>query len=317
MWLLLSACLGPTDEDTTEPAPEYGEVLSTPLVGAVNDIVADARRIFLCGESGLQVYDNNDPTAPTLYQSYYADDPCYAAGILNSRVVTGSASAFRSFSPNNMLIRGEHETSFAVQALDIEAGTNRAWLAGTDGDGQVWVEEVAYREDAAMTQKALVAVDTAMPVSVVGQPEGFLMLDADGVLHRFDDSIELTGQWVPEGPGSGQFMAVGETEHAYVSLGDGGLQIVDFSDPAALALVGTWPDGGGETTDVLLVGTALYVGRPDALRVLDVSDPEAPAPVGAEDITVSGTPTHIWVDNRYAYTADADTGVLNIISLGR
>ena len=316
MWLLLFACTGPKEDDTPPSARDYGDVLSESLVGTLSDLVGDADRAFLCGtDSGVRVFDTADPYNPTLYQSYYADEPCYTAGILSNRVLIGSSEAFRTFSPNNMLVRGEHYTPFAVEALDISPGDDVAWLAGTDSEGQVWLEEVAYREDAAMTSRGLVPIDVARPVALAARPDGLLLLDADGVLHTLGLDLEVVGSWSPAGAVSRLFMAVGETDHAYISLGTGGLAIVDVSDLSAPVLAGSWPDGGGETHDLLLVGATMYVGRPGAVRVLDVSDPTVPAEIGAEDIALSGTPTHIWVDNRYAYLADADSGILSIVSV--
>jgi hypothetical protein len=317
MWLLLTACLGSSDDTTPTDPAEYGEVLSTTLVGALGDIVADGQRIFLCGDDGVRVFDSGDPSGPVLDSSYYTATPCYTADIINNRVLMGFLDGFRSFAPNNMLVRGEHFTDFAVEALDVEAGANRAWLSGTDEAGQVWLEEVAYREDAAMSTRQLVAVDVAAPVALEGVPDGVLLLDADGVLHAFDETLSPLGQWTAETQGGGLFMALGDGDHAYVSLGAGGMSIVDVSDLAVLSEVGRWPGDGGATFDVLLVSTTLYVGRPGALRVLDVSEPSEPAAIGADDIELDGTPTHIWVDNRYAYLADADAGLLSIVSIGR
>lgn len=314
MWVLFYACL-PSPEQPSPGSPAYGEVLSDTLIGDVNDVVADTRRIFLCGEDGVRVYDSGDPYNPTLYQSYYVSDPCYTADILNNRVLLGSRDAFRSYAPNNMLVRGEYFPSFAVQALDVSAGGTLAWLAGTDEDGQVWLEEVVYREDAAMQSRSLQAIDAATPVALSALPDGLMLLDADGVLHLFSAALERVSQWSSDAPGSDLFMATGDSAHAYISLGSGGLAIIDVGDLFAPSLASTWPDDGGATYDVLLVGSALYIGRPDAVRVLDVSSPEVPAPIGAEDIGLIGTPTRMWVDNRYAYLVDAENGTLSIVNL--
>ena len=314
MWVFFTACL-PAPEESSAGQPVYGEVLSDTLIGAVNDIVADGQRMFLCGADGVRVYDSSDPYNPTLYQSYYSSDPCYTADILNNRVLMGSRDAFRSYAPNNMLVRGEYFPSFAVQALDVSAGGTLAWLAGTDEEGQVWLEEVAYREDAAMQSQSLQTIDAAAPVALSALSDGLILLDADGVLHLFNAALEPVSQWSADDAGADLFMATGDTAHAYISLGNGGLAIVDVGNLFAPVLASTWPGEGGSTYDVLLVGATLYIGRPDAVRVLDVSSPEDPAPIGAEDIALIGTPTRMWVDNRYAYLADAGNGILSIVNL--
>lgn len=315
MWLLLLACTGDSDDTPPDHVPAYGEVLSDVLIGEINDLVAEGDRAYFCGEDGIRVYDIADPYNPTLYQGYYTEDPCYSANILNSRVLFGSQNAFRSFSPNNMMVRGEYRTNYTVQAFDISAGGNEAWLAGTDDDGTVWLEEVLYREDAAMYSQQVQSLDIAEPVALSALSDGLVLLDADGVLHTFNETLEHIGQWESGMAGSHLFLATGDTRHAYISQGTGGLAIVDLGVLSKPTLAATWPDDGGETFDVLLINTTLYIGRPDAVRVLDVSDPERPAPIGADDIELIGTPTRIWVDNRYAYLADSNDGLFSIVNL--
>src|SRR5690606_11962494 len=61
--------------------------------------------------------------------------------------------------------------------------------------------------------------------------------------------------------------------YAYAALGTAGLAVVDVQDPANPVLVGVL-DTPGSATDLLVVGSALWVADGDAgLQAFDLSDP--------------------------------------------
>lgn len=108
--------------------------------------------------------------------------------------------------------------------------------------------------------------------------------------------------------------------YVYVALGEGGLGVVDVSDPWAPAMVGSCPTPGSAMSLALGAGhltghTYAYVALGlDGLSVVDVTDPLAPVQVGfyqppdgaVKKVTIAaGTPvTHI-----YAYAADNYNGL--------
>ena len=108
-------------------------------------------------------------------------------------------------------------------------------------------------------------------------------------------------------PGVVQGVAVSGS-HAYVAAGDGGLRVVDVSDPAHPREVGSC-DTPGEAWGVAVSGSYAYVAAGDAgLRIVDVSDPAHPREVGSYD-----TPGSAWdvaVSGSYAYVADRDGGLV-------
>jgi hypothetical protein len=66
--------------------------------------------------------------------------------------------------------------------------------------------------------------------------------------------------------------------YAYVAIGEGGLRVIDVSDPAQPAVIGTHY-ASLRVNAVAVSGAYLYVSA-GALRVMDLSDPAAPAEVG-------------------------------------
>jgi len=137
----------------------------------------------------------------------------------------------------------------------------------------------------------------------------------DGDLHVIDVSDPATPAEVGAYVTPGSIRAVHVTgPYAYLadvgvwsdSCGcyvDGGLRVIDVSDPATPAEVGVWP---GIVGSVYVVGRYAYVAA-GGLRVVDVSDPTAPVEVGA--VSVPGGGGGIYVAGRYAYVASEEYGL--------
>jgi hypothetical protein len=101
---------------------------------------------------------------------------------------------------------------------------------------------------------------------------------------------------------------------AYVADDDEGLQIVDVSDPAAPALLGSY-DTPGDARGVQVVNSTAYVADDDeGLQIVDVSDPAAPALLGAYD--TPGDARGVQVVDDLVYVADLSGG-LQILRVSR
>lgn len=86
-------------------------------------------------------------------------------------------------------------------------------------------------------------------------------------------------------------------------IGEGGLQVIDISDPTRLRLVGGF---GGVTGNALAVtGQRVFVaGGLDGLVILDVGDPENPRHVGS--LEVGGFVEGVAVSGNYAFLLRTD-----------
>jgi hypothetical protein len=106
--------------------------------------------------------------------------------------------------------------------------------------------------------------------------------------------------------------------YAYVADGDAGLRVVDVSDPAAPAEVGSY-DTPGKAWDVVVAsgpgGTLAYVadldvsGVNNGLRIIDVSDPAAPTQVGSYSAGGACWTWGVAVVDNYAYIANFGCGL--------
>lgn len=129
--------------------------------------------------------------------------------------------------------------------------------------------------------------------------------------------------YVAEGPSAGSEPAPSLPRgqaYAYVADGgmwsdtcgcyvDGGLRVIDVSDPATPVEVGVWPGVAG---NVYLAGNYAYVAA-GGLRVIDVSNPAAPVEVGA--ISANGH-LHVAEDpsigRTYAYVTGEGLQVVDV-----
>jgi len=89
--------------------------------------------------------------------------------------------------------------------------------------------------------------------------------------------------------------------HAFVAAGPTGLRIVDFSNPAAMKLVGSYRDASSYSLGVALSGSRLYLADGyNGVRIFDVSVFSSPAQIGsidtvgfARDVVVEGATAYV------------------------
>jgi hypothetical protein len=95
--------------------------------------------------------------------------------------------------------------------------------------------------------------------------------------------------------------------HAYVADGDGGLRVMDVSNPTSPSEVGHY-DTLGYARGVALAGNYAYIADGGGgLRVVDVSNPASPSEVGHYD--TPGYAHSLAVSNTYAYIAAGYSGL--------
>lgn len=312
MLLLTIACTIP------EPAPPvveggYGEILSETLVGGAADMVASGNAVYTCMEAGgLQLWNVSDPSDPDTLDLYHASEVCRELDIIGNRVFAGTDTAFRSYSPNNMMIRGEYITGYEVRGMTVDPSEGRAWLTGID-DGVPILEKIEYKEDADMRSIELITLENGgIPTTLSSRPEAMFLLSEDGHIQVLSPELESIGEWRPAEPLEKAMMSMGDTDYIYLSQGSDGLIVLDARDPESLAEVGVWQEQ--TTYGLTVLDGLLYVGVDDGVVVLDLTDPTTPTATSAEPIAVSGTPHRIWLDSGFGYTLDLVDGLLTIFN---
>ncbi|MBI4323770.1 MAG: hypothetical protein HY674_00740, partial [Chloroflexi bacterium] len=106
-----------------------------------------------------------------------------------------------------------------------------------------------------------------------------------------------------------------EGQIAYVAAGQQGLEIFDISNPANLQLLAGPFETSGWASAVAISGKYAYLIDEEAgvngkggLRVIDVTDPANPLPVG--NLVLNGKPADLAVSGDFAYVATSDNGGL-------
>jgi len=312
MLLFTLACVAPEPNPPTTEG-EYGEILSETLVSGAIDMVASGNTIFICLDSGgLQIWNAADPSDPDALDIYYSNEACRELDITGNRMFTGTDYAFRSYSPNNMMIRGEYITGYDVRGLTVDPGEARAWLTGLDGTTPV-LEKIEYREDADMRSIDLITLDgIGVPTTLSSRPEGMFLLTEDGHIQVLNTDLEAIGEWMSAVDVDDAMMSMGSGDYIYLSLGADGIVVLDARDPENLAEVNAWQTQA--TFGVTVLDNLLYVGVDDGVVVLDITDPANPVETGAEPITVRGSPRRIWIDGGFGYALDSVDGILTIFN---
>ncbi len=97
-------------------------------------------------------------------------------------------------------------------------------------------------------------------------------------------------------------------DYAYLADHDGGLKIIDVSDPAAPFTAGQYGTGVA-VMDVFVSGGYAYLAADDeGLLIIDVSNPAVPSMVGSLDS--GGSAGGVYVVGDYAYLAAGESGLL-------
>ncbi len=99
-------------------------------------------------------------------------------------------------------------------------------------------------------------------------------------------------------------------DYAYITDGEGGLFLIEVSDPLEPFEVGYF-DTPGTSWDVFVVGNLAYLADGgEGLRIIDISIPEEPLEVGYYNTT--GHSKGVFVLDKYAYLTDGDLHILDI-----
>lgn len=121
-----------------------------------------------------------------------------------------------------------------------------------------------------------------------------------------DDSLNVRFIGGVETPGTTYGIAVAGT-HAYIGACQGGLRVLDISNPASPFETGSWASAD-YARGLAVSGDYVYVAcGHSGLRVIDVSSPTNPTEVGAY-----GVLDYAWavvVVGNYAYVADEEAGL--------
>jgi len=261
--------------------------------------------------SGLQVVDVSDPTAPSVFSS--VDTPGEATSITvngSNAYIADNESGLQIIdisNPSAPSIIGTFDTPGRAQSVAVSENT--AYIA--DWPSNLQIIDVTD-PTAPSFVRAIEIPGFAMSVEViddigyVANENGLLLIDL-----KHSTSSKIIG--FVDTPGSAHSVVV-VGNFAYVADMNGGLQIIDVSDPEAPVITGSLITPG-QAWSVTVIDTVAYVADlQNGLQVIDASNPTDPQNLGSID--TPGWAASAFVSGTTAYVADQNHG-LQIINVSR
>ncbi len=282
--------------DPTTPTV-IGGVATTNARGVA---IAGEHAFVADGASGLRVLDISDPATPAIVATLTPGGSVSGQGV----AVAGDHVFLASLTAGLLVIDvSDPTTPSVVGNLDTPGASTEVEIWGDLALVSDWssFQMIDISDPTAPTLVDDVVTDAACQSVAVAGSRAFVVNGYTGL-----QVIEFANPWPhPPGPvgtvslsGSGPIGVAVEGDHAYlVDSANGGLLVVDISDPTLPALVGTVASGTGNPSyDVAVAGDlAILADVNDGLVVIDVGDPTAPAVVATlatpgwhEGVAVSG-----------------------------
>jgi len=264
---------------------------------------ASVQHIYAAGfEDGLQIVDVTDPSSPIVVGAF--DTPGYTKSI----DATGSL----------VFADGGNE---GVRIFDASNPHSPVEIATTGGPNGAWDLTVSGDFLYAATSSRLEIFDIANPVSPIQLSS--IHNGAMGVAIRGDYAYVASSLYgngslitidvgdptspITRGtaalPDGARTVAV-EGAHAYVTVLNDGLRIVNVTSPTNPVVVGHFPGTG--VSDAAVADGYAYVGASDGLHIVDVTNPSFPVEAGLYSVN---SVSSVDVAGRYAYVGVGDSGL--------
>ena len=259
-------------------------------LGEVNGLTAKGQYLYVAeGWEGIEVFDISDPKQPLPIGNAKTRGQALSVTVSGEYLYVfegaGGLSIFRL--PSESVTIVEHPTGVNVAAGDSVTLTVRAYGGGT-------LDYQWYQGESRDLSRPIKGGNgptfTTPPLT---EPTAYWVRINSG--NSVNDSqtarinlvppviVELLGSWPSEwndrdGPGSAVDVAV-SGQYAFLADSDGGLRILDVSDPAQPSMVGSYRSNARR---VAANGNIVYL-ESDTFQVLDIRDPAHPTQI--EDFT--------------------------------
>lgn len=251
-----------------------GAVLTRSLASeAVNDVVVAGNYAFLAnGERGFQAVDLRNPAAPVR---------------LPPLTIGGYARDIALFG-NYVYLATQESGVRVINIVQPDRPLIETTLVPT------------FQRTARQAHLVVVSADSLC----IGTDQGELIVFAGPNFTNQAGEIAFGA--------SGILSIVLRGHYAFVTVQNGGLQIVDLSNPSSPTVVARWPETGGTFPGLSLSGNFAFLTSAGGLQVLDISTVTQPVAVGLT--SVPGQLTSVAVAGDYAYVAAGSSG-LQILSI--
>ncbi len=316
MLLLLLAC-GPRNPTLADPLDDsYGAELGRLELPPAAALWLDGARAFACaGDDGVYAVDVSDPVRPRL--DAHLDLPCRdIQGESGKLYVAALTRGVQVLHPGSLTVLGSHEAEGEVQAIALDPGEHRLWLARAtteaDGEAGLVIEDLPTWSAEHLVPSQQLSLAGGPAAALVWDRQTLALLGEDGTLRTFDEALAAQGELelgaavVPAG-------ARQQGEGLWIAHASEGLSRLELDDPSLTApRLSRLPT---PAWGLAVVGDRLYLGAAESLEVWDVSEPTAPQALPSIPLPGLPRPQGLQVADGRATVVDAEEGVLCIVSV--
>ncbi len=314
--MILLTLLACSPGEPTPPADvdlSFGAEVARLEIPPARALWVDNTRAFACtGEDGLHVIDLSDPIRPSSEESLAL--PCFDLGGETGRVhVAAGSMGLQVVHPGNLNILGGYESGTPFTALAVDPGERQLWLAGSDEEsGALRVEGVVTYNAEHLDSNKQAELAAPAATAVAYDRVGVFVATEDGLLRVLGLNLDERAQLeLPGVVGVGGLRA--QDGLLWAALGQDGLALIDVSDLSAPTLLQHWADE--PAWGLATLGDRLYLGRDEALAILDITQPESAQELGRAELSGALQPQGIYVVNGLAYSVDEVDGLFLVTSI--
>ena len=248
-------------------------------------------------DSGLQIFNISNPSAPNLTGSYDIDGVAYDVQVVGDYAYVGSGNLkLRILNISNPLaptLAGSYDSS----GQGVQVVGNYAYVP----DGGRGLKILNVTNPSAPTLVASYETGNATDVQVIGNyayvAGGYSGLQIFNISNP--SAPALAASYDTNGSAF-QVQVVGN--YAYIADYSSGLQIINISNPLAPTLAGSYNTTYGIAYDVQVVGNYAYVaGGTSGLQIINISNPSAPTLAGSYDALYDAVVDGVEIVENYAY----------------
>ncbi|MBN2184647.1 MAG: T9SS type A sorting domain-containing protein [Candidatus Krumholzibacteriota bacterium] len=296
--------------EIVKPAkPKFIASLTTPSTALGIEVSGDIAYVA-CQNSGLIAVDVTDPHAPVIVNSI--DTPGSARKIRLAgeyAFVADAGSGLQVIDVRDLsTLTNFYSQYFGSEFYDIKVEGDLAYLANY-AQGLVIVDisdPLSFAETGNLPINGIAkCVDVAGDVAYIGDyVECFRSINVTTPLAPTAiDSVAL--------PDSLWDVAIAGN-YAYIGCMDFGLQVVDISDPAAMAIAGSY-DPAAKIGIIETFGDILFAGTTESLLIIDISDPASPSLVYS--LYLGEEPSHFAPSGDHLYCTTVESHELIAIDI--
>lgn len=271
--------------------------------GSATDVEVDGDYVYLAdGSPGFLVFDVTNPASPALLTTVDTPGNNFGIDVRGNRAyVTDSTGLLLIYDLTNRSAPSLVGSIPIPGAGDVFANADRAYVAASSAG-------ISIVDISDETAPSLVhAYDTTAARDLIVEGEYAFLADGNGGFRIIQVAINAT-ESVSAGSNSSDLLVDGAVAGtlAYLAAGESGFRIVDISDLGNPVLRGSL-DTPNFVSNVAVAGRYVYLGDGATLKVINVSNPDAPAQ--AASVNLPADVEGLFLDGNHLYLGCGGSGL--------